>query len=165
MKRLYTSAEFLQFIEHTAKRVPDILIGTDIMIGFPGESDPAFQASCDMLQNSPLAYAHVFAFSERGGTAATRLSDKVSPADKKARSAILHRLSEKKKLGFYQRFLGRQLRVLTEAQNEYGQWLGFSDNYVKVAIPAGNLSANSLIKVRMASVSKEVGVGEVASER
>jgi threonylcarbamoyladenosine tRNA methylthiotransferase MtaB len=161
MKRLYTTVEFLQFIEHAAKRVPDILIGTDIMVGFPGESNAAFQASCELLRNSPLAYAHVFTFSERGGTAAIKLRDKVSPAEKKARSALLHRLSEKKKLDFYRRFLGRRLRVLTEEQNEYGQWLGFSDNYIKVAIPSEKLSVNSLVTVRLASVSGESGAGEM----
>ncbi|MGH7596127.1 MAG: tRNA (N(6)-L-threonylcarbamoyladenosine(37)-C(2))-methylthiotransferase MtaB [bacterium] len=164
MKRLYTTAEFLQFIEYAAKRVPDILIGTDIMVGFPGESDSAFQASCDLLQNSPLAYAHVFTFSERGGTAATKLRDKVSPADKKTRSAILHRLSEKKKLGFYRRFLGRQLRVLTEEQNEPGQWMGFSDNYIKVVIASEKLSANSLAKVRLVSISKDAATGKLVKE-
>ncbi|MCI0697591.1 tRNA (N(6)-L-threonylcarbamoyladenosine(37)-C(2))-methylthiotransferase MtaB [candidate division KSB1 bacterium] len=161
MKRLYTTAEFLQFIEHAAKRAPEILIGTDIMVGFPGESDAAFQASCDLLQNSPLAYAHVFTFSERGGTAATRLKDKVSPKSKKARSAILHRLSEEKKHDFYRRFLGHQLRVLTEEQNERGQWVGFSDNYIKVAIPSEKLSANFLVSVRLASITEETGIGEL----
>lgn len=163
MKRLYTAAEFLQFIEHAAKRVPDILLGTDIMVGFPGESDSAFQASCDLLQNSPLAYAHVFTFSERGGTAATRLKSKVSPASKKFRSAVLHQISEEKKLDFYRRFLGRELRVLTEEQNALGQWVGFSDNYIKVAIPSEKLSANALLQVRLASLSKETGIGEIST--
>ena len=161
MKRLYTTAEYLQFIEYAVKRVPDILIGTDIMIGFPDESDMAFQASCDLLRNSPLAYAHVFTFSERGGTAATKLKNKISPAIKKARSAELHRISEKKKHRFYARFLGRQLRVLTEEQNEHGHWVGFSDNYIKVAIQSENLSPNSLATVRLASVSGETVVGEM----
>lgn len=161
MKRLYTTAEFLQFIEHAAKQVPDILIGTDIMIGFPGESDSAFQASCDLLQNSPLAYAHVFTFSERGGTAAKRLQDKVSPRIKKTRSAALHRLSEEKKNDFYHGFLGRQLRVLTEEQNEHGQWVGFSDNYIKVSIPSEKLSTNFLVSVRLASITEKTGIGEL----
>ena len=161
MKRLYTNAEYLHFLEYAVKRVPDMLIGTDIMIGFPDESDAAFQASCDLLTKSPLAYAHIFPFSERGGTAATKLQHKISPALKKQRSAELHRLSDEKKLGFYRRFLGRQLRVLTEEQNEYGQWLGFTDNYIKVAIPAGNLSENSLVTVRLASINGETGVGEM----
>jgi len=161
MKRLYTTAEYLKFIEYVAKRVPDILIGTDIMVGFPSESDAAFQASCNLLQNSPLTYAHVFTFSERGGTAATKLKNKISPAIKKARSAKLHRLSEEKKHHFYTRFLGRHLRVLTEEQNEDGDWMGFSDNYIKVAIPNENLSANSLATIRLASISAAVGIGEM----
>jgi threonylcarbamoyladenosine tRNA methylthiotransferase MtaB len=160
MKRLYTAAEYLRFVEYAAKRVPDILIGTDIMIGFPDEGEAAFQASCDLLRNSPLAYAHVFTFSERGGTAATKLTNKISPAIKKARSAELHRISEEKKYSFYTRFLGRQLRVLTEEQNEFGQWIGFSDNYIKVAIANQNLFANSLVKIGALSIYQDTVVGE-----
>ncbi|MCG3120012.1 MAG: Threonylcarbamoyladenosine tRNA methylthiotransferase MtaB [bacterium] len=161
MKRLYTTAEYLQFIEYAAARVPDVLIGTDLMSGFPGESEAAFRASCDLLKNSPLAYAHVFTFSERGGTAATRLKNKVAPPIKKIRSAELHRLSEAKKFDFYKRFLGRQLRVLTEEQSTPGHWLGFSDNYIKVAIPCEKLSPNSLVRVRLASVAGDTGIGEI----
>jgi threonylcarbamoyladenosine tRNA methylthiotransferase MtaB len=161
MKRLYTTTEYLRFIEYAANRVTDILIGTDIMVGFPGEGDAAFQASCDLLRNSPLAYAHVFTFSERGGTAATKLKNKVSPAIKKIRSAELHKISEAKKNHFYTRFLGRHLRVLTEEQNARGHWLGFSDNYIKVAMTNANLSENSLIEVRLVSVSGEAGIGEI----
>jgi len=164
MKRLYTTAEYLQFLEYAVKCVPDILIGTDIMIGFPDENDTAFQASCDLLNDSPLAYAHVFTFSERGGTAATKLKNKIPPAIKKARSAELHRISEEKKRRFYSRFLGRKLRVLTEEQNEFGQWIGFTDNYIKVATQSENLSPNALATVRLASVSGETVVGEMVGE-
>ncbi len=164
MKRLYTTAEFLQFVELAAAGVPDILIGTDIMVGFPGENDSAFQASYDLLKNSPLAYAHVFTFSERDGTAATKLKNKVSPANKKSRSSALHHLSEEKKQSFYQHFLGRELRVLTEEQNEHGQWVGFSDNYIKVAIPSEKLAANSLVSVQLSSLSGETGIGEIVGK-
>jgi threonylcarbamoyladenosine tRNA methylthiotransferase MtaB len=164
MKRLYTSAEYLQFIEYAAKRVPDILIGTDLMIGFPGESDDAFQKSCNLLKDSPLAYAHVFTFSERGGTAAAKLKNKISPAIKKTRSATLHRISEEKKQNFYAGFLGRHLRVLTEEKDGRAQWVGFSDNYIKVAIPNANLSENSLTAVRLVAVHREAVLGEVIAE-
>jgi threonylcarbamoyladenosine tRNA methylthiotransferase MtaB len=160
MKRLYTNAEYLRFVEDAAARVPDILIGTDMMVGFPDESDAAFQASCDLLRNSPLAYAHVFTFSERGGTAATKLKNKVSPKIKKARSVELHRLSEEKKHNFYTRFLGRQLRVLTEEQDENGHWIGFSDNYIKTKIVSENVVSNSLISVLLSSVSVDTVIGE-----
>ena len=163
MKRLYTTAEFFHFVELAAARVPDILIGTDIMVGFPGESDAAFQASCDLLQNSPLAYAHVFTFSERGGTAATRLQGKVSAKIKKERSATLHHLSQEKKNSFYRRFLGRHLRVLTEERNEHGYWVGFSDNYLKVAVMSEALPANSLIMAQLVSLSEDTANGELVN--
>ncbi len=163
MKRLYTTAEYLQFVEYASKRIPDMLIGTDVMVGFPGESDAAFQASCALLKDSPLAYAHIFPFSSRGGTAATKLQHKISPALKKQRSAELHRLSDEKKHAFYTRFLGRQLRMLTEEQNASGQWIGFTDNYIKVAIPTNGLAENTFVTARLASVSDETVLGEVVT--
>jgi threonylcarbamoyladenosine tRNA methylthiotransferase MtaB len=147
MKRLYRRDEFLRFIENAAKKIPDVLLGTDMMVGFPGEDESAFRDSCDLMENSPLAYAHVFSFSERNGTAAQRLEEKISAAVKKHRSAELHRLSENKKREFYRRFVGRRLRVLVEECNEQGDSLGYSDNYLKVFIPQIGMPSNTLINI------------------
>jgi len=145
MKRLYTRRDFERFVESVHRRVPHAMIATDLMIGFPGESEAAFQASCALLRESPLAYAHVFTYSERSGTASTKLPAMVSVREKKSRSAYLHALSEKKKADFYQRFLGKDLRVLTEEQDERGRWLGYSDNYVKVALRSEGIYHNQLV--------------------
>lgn len=161
MKRLHTRREFEDFINLVHRRVPHAMIATDMMVGFPGETEKAFQASCDMLMNSPLAYAHVFTFSERNGTAAAKLRGKISPREKKARSTFLHELSERKKRGFYEKFLGQTLRVLTEEQNARGRWVGFSDNYVKVALPQNQSGPNQLMAVHIEKVEREYAVGRV----
>jgi len=158
MKRVYTRREFEGFINFVHQRVPHAMIATDIMIGFPGETESAFQASCDLLMNSPLAYAHVFTFSERDGTAAAKLCDKISPREKKARSAHLHTLSEKKKRRFHENFLGKKMRVLTEEQDEQGRWLGFSDNYIRVALSENGLSRNQFVPAIVDEIQAE-GMG------
>jgi len=165
MKRLYCRREFEEFVDRVHARLPEALIGTDIMVGFPGETEEAFRASCDLLESSPLAYAHVFTFSEREGTAATTLNDKIPPAVKKARSARLHRLSEAKKARFYEKFVGKQLRVLTEELVEPDRWVGFSDNYVKVAVAGPELSSNQLVEVRISGVEGGCAIGVLDSPR
>lgn len=163
MKRLYTRSEFEAFITHVQRRVPHALIATDIMIGFPNETEAAFAASCDLLMNSPLAYAHVFTYSEREGTAATKLAHKLSSQKKKARSKRLHELSEQKKKSFYEQFVGKTLRVLTEEQEADGNWAGYANNYVKVMLRDVGLSHNQLVHSRITHVQPEYVVGEIVS--
>ena len=164
MKRLYNRREFIEFIELAAERVPDILIGTDIIVGFPTESEQDFLDSCDVLENSPLTYAHVFTYSERTGTAAQKFAERVPPQVKKERSRILHRISEQQKTAWYQRFVGRTVRVLTEEVNREGLRTGFSDNYIRVALlDAEQLSSNELVHVRITGVQGEYALADVVS--
>lgn len=153
MKRLYTRREFEAFIASVQRRIPHAMIATDLMVGFPGETPEAFRASCDLVEHSPLAYAHVFTFSERGGTAATKLGSKVSSRIKKERSQYLHALSERKKAEAYRRFIGKDMRVLTEEPGEDGHWQGFTDNYVKVKIANAALRENQLLTARITGVT------------
>ncbi len=163
MKRLYTRREFEAFIEHAQRRVPHAMIATDLMIGFPNETEAAFEASCDLLMHSPLAYAHVFTYSEREGTAATKLTSRLSSKTKKARSARLHELSERKKRLFYERFLGKTLRVLTEEQEAEGGWAGYTDNYVKMVLDDPSLSHNLLVHARVTQAQAEHVTGEMVT--
>ncbi len=101
MKRRYTREEFLEFIERADRAVPDLCLGTDILVGTPGETEADFNETCSVLEDSPLTYAHVFKYSERPGTAACRYDDKVDPAEKNRRSARIRRLSALKRHAFY----------------------------------------------------------------
>lgn len=162
MRRLYTRREFEEFIAKVHRCVPHALIATDLMVGFPGETAKAFRASCDVLEHSPLAYAHVFTFSERGGTTATKLSDKVPARVKKERSQHLHAISEKKKAETYQQFIGKDVRVLIEERAGDGGWLGFSDNYIKVKIANAALRENQLLPARITAVMPEPALAAAA---
>ncbi|NUO81123.1 tRNA (N(6)-L-threonylcarbamoyladenosine(37)-C(2))-methylthiotransferase MtaB [candidate division KSB1 bacterium] len=163
MKRLYTRSEFEAFIEHAQRRIPHALIATDMMIGFPNETEAAFQASCDLLMNAPLAYAHVFTFSERDGTAASKYANHVSSQKKKARSARLHELSEQKKRQFYERSVGQTLRVLTEEQEADGRWAGYTDNYVRMVLEDPRLSHNQLVHARVTQAQAAHVMGEMVT--
>ena len=161
MKRRYTRADFAAFIERLAARVPNICLGTDAMVGFPGEDEAAFANTRLLLADLPLAYCHVFSYSERPHTYAQRYTDSVPPADVQARSRILRELSARKKAAFYRGHVGSTVRVLFERLENSGLHTGFSDNYLKVGVEASEDLSNRLAMVRLHGLSGGLAIGEV----
>lgn len=163
MKRRYTRADFAAFIERVAEHVPGVCLGTDAMVGFPGEDEAAFANTRLLLADLPLAYCHVFSYSERPHTYARRYTDRVPPADIQTRSRILRELSARKKATFYRGSMGSTVRVLFEQHEISGLYTGFSDNYLKVGVEASEDLSNRMAIVRLQSMSGSLAVGEVVS--
>ncbi len=163
MKRRYTRADFAAFIERIAARVPDICLGTDAMVGFPGEDEAAFANTRLLLADLPLAYCHVFSYSARPHTYAQRYTDPVPPAVIQARSRILRELSARKKAAFYRSHVGTTARVLFERLENSGLHTGFSDNYLKVGVKASEDLSNRMAMVRLHGVSGGLAIGEMVS--
>jgi len=159
MKRHYTRAEFAAFVESVVTHVPDVCLGTDVMVGFPGEDEHAFTNTRTLLADLPLAYFHVFAYSERPHTYAQRYANAVPPPVVQARSRVLRELSERKKTAFYRQFMGRTVRVLFEQREDCGRYTGFSDNYMKVGVVTDAEVANQLLPVRLDTVERGLAVG------
>ena len=162
MRRLYNVAEYVKFLEMIANRIPDVCLGTDVMVGFPGEGEAEFANTHRLLERLPFAYFHVFPFSERKGTAAVKIEDKIEVHTKKERSEILRNLSREKKTHFYQQQLGKSVKVLMEEQNEPGWFQGFTDNYVKVGVPTDCDLSNEFVEVELKEISqKNLAIGEI----
>lgn len=149
MRRRYKREEYIDFVEQAQARVPGIGIGTDILVGFPGETDADFDYTCDLLLNSPLFYAHVFKYSEREGAASTRMSGKLDPRVMNERSARLRDISDRKTRLFQQQHAGQEIEVLFESQDAYGRWCGYTPNYLRVAATLEGDWTNQLAKVRV----------------
>ncbi len=164
MKRKYTSAEFATFIERVVERVPDIGLGTDVMVGFPGEDEAAFTRTQSLLADLPLAYFHVFSYSERPHTYARRYTDHVSPQVVQQRSRELRELSERKRASFYRDFDGRSLRVLFERRDKSGRYTGFTDNYIKVGVSTQDEIANELLPVDISGVEDGMALGTLTPD-
>ncbi|WP_372370927.1 tRNA (N(6)-L-threonylcarbamoyladenosine(37)-C(2))-methylthiotransferase MtaB [Candidatus Uabimicrobium sp. HlEnr_7] len=156
MRRKYTIKEYMDFIDLAYKKMPNVMLATDIIVGFPGETDEDFAQTCATFNNSPLTYVHVFSFSQRDKTAANRLPEKVTTEVKKQRSKKLHILSNDKKLKFYEQSLGQTVRLLLENKDHSGRWQGFSDNYIKIAVDIPGASKNDLINVQLKEVVNDV---------
>lgn len=160
MKRHYTQADFATFVERVVAQVPDICLGTDVMVGFPGEDDQAFTTTRTLLAELPLAYFHVFSYSERPHTYAQRYTDQVPPPVVQERSRLLRELSARKKAAFYRAYVGRTVRVLFERQERSGLYTGYSDQYIKVGVETSADVANQLLPVRLRDVENGLAMGD-----
>ncbi len=150
MKRNYDSIFFKNRLEEICRAIPDIALGTDVMVGFPSEREEEFNNTLRLIEELPVAYLHVFPYSERPGTVALRLPGRVNEAAKKRRSEILRNVGREKRKTFAERFIGQKLTVLVEDKKdkETGCMKGFSDNYIPVLIRNGNSSlVNSIVNV------------------
>ncbi|MCH8204893.1 MAG: tRNA (N(6)-L-threonylcarbamoyladenosine(37)-C(2))-methylthiotransferase MtaB [Candidatus Hydrogenedentes bacterium] len=161
MRRKYTRKEVLDFVETAAREVDDLCIGTDILVGSPGERQEDFEQTCDLIECGPFAYAHVFKYSERDGTAAVRYADKVDEQEKSHRSARARRLSAMKQSRYHERFRGRRMSVLFE-QEEHGWWSGYTGNYIRVSVCSDDILENRIREVTLGESCGDFVTGRIA---
>jgi threonylcarbamoyladenosine tRNA methylthiotransferase MtaB len=135
MRRRYLSDLYKNRVEHILRLMPDAAIGVDVITGFPGETEERFLETYEFLNQLPVAYFHVFTYSERPNTTAIRINEVVPKDLREKRTKQLRILSEKKKRAFYERFAGQTRPVLFEADQDEGFMFGFTDNYLKIRIP------------------------------
>jgi threonylcarbamoyladenosine tRNA methylthiotransferase MtaB len=142
MRRNYDSTFFKNRLQEIREAIPDIAIGIDVMVGFPGEGEKEFDNTLRLIAELPVAYLHVFPYSERPGTVASALPGRVDETVKKRRGEILRKLGKEKRNAFARMFIGKKLGVLIEHKKDKytGFMKGFSDNYIPVVIENGNYS-------------------------
>ena len=133
MARRYNSERYHKIVTTAKQRVPGIAISTDIITGFPGESDSDFEQTYQLASELQFAKAHIFRFSPRQGTAAARMQGQVKEEIKKARSERLLALNDLDVQRFRQQFLGETVQVLLESY-KHGRWEGLTDNYLRVEV-------------------------------
>ena len=135
MRRRYRREVHREKVEKIKALDPDAAVGADVIVGFPGETEAHFEATYRFLKESPVTYLHVFSYSDRPGTDASRLSGKVPGAEKKRRSRLLRELSQRKTALFVQSQLGRVRPVLFERKVKDGMLSGWTDNYIQTVVP------------------------------
>ena len=132
MRRRYKTKLYLEKINNISKKIENVCIGADVIVGFPGETDEEFNKTLDFIRKLNLSYLHVFSYSERENTQAINLEGKVSKQVKSLRSKQLRILSEKLQRKFYEKNLNGNFKVLFENHNKDGMMFGFTENYIKV---------------------------------
>ncbi len=145
MHRRYDTALFAAKVARVHELMPDAFIGVDVIVGTRGETDACFQDSLRFMQGLDVAQYHVFSYSERPGTKALQIPHRVRPEEKHERSQAVLALSEQKLRAFYDRFAGQTRPVLLEHSRTPGLMHGFTDNYIRVELRAGNGQPDNVI--------------------
>ncbi|HEX9136666.1 MAG TPA: hypothetical protein VF905_06945, partial [Nitrospirota bacterium] len=154
-------AEFSSLIERATATVPGLGFGTDLMVGFPGESEAAFTLTVERAQQLPFSYFHVFTFSNRPGTAAAKLSGEVPVHVARRRAKILADLSRQKRLAFAEQAIGTTVPVLFESGETEGLTLGTTPHFLKVAVASEVDLTNQIRQVRITGASDRWAVGQL----
>ena len=157
MRRRYTASGFRRLVERIAERVPDCGIGTDVICGFPGETDAAFADTFDALAELPVTYVHPFTYSPRPGSESVAWKDDVPSEVKKRRVGALKRLSRDKGRAFRERHVGRVAGVLPEGPDGSG----WTDNYIRVEVDGAGASSG-VVPVRLGEMTEDGMRGTLA---
>jgi threonylcarbamoyladenosine tRNA methylthiotransferase MtaB len=164
MRRHYDVASYEQLISKAMARMPECGLGSDMLVGFPGETEAHFERTLRVVERLPFSYLHVFSYSARPGTPAAKYPDQVQPAAKKERSRRLRELGQVKRRAFATRFIGRELAILLEGKRDSGrQFLsGLTENYLRVHVDAPEAFVNRLVPVRLLAIAEDEVLGEWA---
>jgi threonylcarbamoyladenosine tRNA methylthiotransferase MtaB len=155
MRRPYTVSRFRELVQYIHNEIPDAGIGTDLLTGFPGETDRDFTRTCELIRELPLAYLHVFPFSPREGTEAFSLPDRIPPQIVKQRQGTLMEISRSKNLAFRRRFIGQPIPALTlSREEEQGSSIALTGNYIHAQIPAHSVPPNRLVDICIEEVTQ-----------
>ena len=151
MRRNYDAAYYRDLLFKARERLPDAALGSDIIVGFPGETDKQFENSLNFFTSLPLTYFHVFPYSERRGTVAASLPGQVPTPVKKMRALRMRELGANKKREFCLRFRGRKSSVLIEKKmdNKTGYHRGFSRSYLPVMVRGAEQLINHEVDVEL----------------
>ncbi|TPQ25540.1 tRNA (N(6)-L-threonylcarbamoyladenosine(37)-C(2))-methylthiotransferase MtaB [Methylomonas koyamae] len=162
MARRCKTAEFAELVNQARSTIPHFNVTTDIIVGFPGETEQEWRESVEYIQRVGFGHIHIFSYSPREGTKATGLPDQISPDLKRQRSRELHALAETMKQAFTESNIGCVVPVLWEGQTETLangdlRYFGYTPNYLRVAcdVPAGRSLENLIVPARLESVTAD----------
>jgi threonylcarbamoyladenosine tRNA methylthiotransferase MtaB len=149
MGRQVTPERYRALAAAALEAIPDLALTTDVMVGFPGETEQEFEDSLSFVRESRLARLHVFGYSSRPGTAAARMPGHLAPEVIRERSRLMRELGRQKQEQFMQRFRARAMEVLWESPAGDGLWRGHTDNYIQVTaasdVPLKNTRTQTLL--------------------
>ncbi len=152
MRRMYTAKLFKKMADKLEELYPGFSLTTDIIVGFPGETNEMFQETVDMAKSIGFGHIHTFKYSVRKGTRAERLPDHIDEKEKNRRGEIIRNISEETRLNHRKKFIGKQQRVLVQKILENGYARGFGEHYLPVIIQATGLSTNTFYDTHITEI-------------
>lgn len=148
MNRKYTIEEFEKGVKLLRNKFPNVALTTDIIVGFPGETEEEFEKTYKFLKNIKFSKMHIFKYSQRKGTVAAKMKEQISPEIKEKRSNKLIELSNKNEIEFLNQYINQNLEVLFETKTEGDYTEGHTTNYITVKVKAENIE-NSIENVKI----------------
>lgn len=161
MRRRYTAERYRDRIAKIRSLMPDAFIGIDVIVGFPGEGEEEFMETYRLLEEVEASFIHIFPFSERPGTPAVTMPNKVQSSISTARVARLEELCSRLHNAFATKFLGTEREVLFESTDRNGLMYGYTDNYLRVAAPYQTSKINTICRVKLGSIDAN---GDISCE-
>ena len=165
MRRQYDVAELREVVAEIEEALPGSGLGTDVIAGFPGETDEDFEMGLERLAEMPFTYFHVFPYSKRSGTTAAKAQDALPRNVVHDRARQLRRLGEEKRVAFHEAAVGQRLSVLVENSRdaESGSLIGYSERYARVLIEGGDHLMNRIVEAVGVEAAGERVVGRLVS--
>jgi len=165
MRRPYTAARFRELAEYIRHELPDAALGTDVITGFPGETEGDFEETRRFIEETPFSYLHVFPFSPREGTEAFSLPGRVPSHIAKARTAEIINLGRAKNLEFRRGLLGRSLAAITLSKEEAeGEPVVLTHNFIHARVPGLSVPPNRFVDVRIEEIRGSATLATVATK-
>ena len=157
MHRRYDTTLYSSKLQRIKELMPDACIAADVMAGFNGENEEEFRKVLSFIDSLPISYLHVFTYSDRPGTAALRLPEKIPVAVRREHTARLLELSEQKHKEFISSQIGKKRPVLWEATEHDGSMLGWTDNYIRLSRPYSPTLVNTVeeVEIRPENIVRE----------
>ncbi|MPQ47045.1 tRNA (N(6)-L-threonylcarbamoyladenosine(37)-C(2))-methylthiotransferase MtaB [Marinifilum sp. N1E240] len=163
MRRMYTAKRFKEIVQKIRAQNPNFNITTDVIIGFPNETEDDFNATCNLIKELKFGHVHTFKYSIRKGTRAERMPNHVDERIKSSRSEVLRGIAEDVKMDYRKLFIGKEQVVLVEKTDE-NQARGYGENYIPVKFTGENIEKNQFYKVKITGISDDddpVLLGEI----
>jgi len=160
MNRRYTTNDYINIVKNIRNSFLHAAITTDIMVGFPGETDDEFNQTCNFVEQIGFSQAHIFQYSRRKGTRASDMEDQVPSSVKERRSKILIDICEKSKINFRDNLLGKVMEVLFENEKG-GMWEGHTTNYVPVRVLSDTPLTGCIYSVKLLERREDYILGQI----
>lgn len=160
MRRPYTTKNFSKLTARLIKEIPEISIGTDLIVGFPGETNENFSETLNFIHEQPFSKIHVFPYSARAGTFAAKLPNQISAQIKKVRAGQALEISRVKSENFSSKLIGKTVEIIAETL-ENGIVDGLTKNYIRVYTPDKNIKLCEVIKVKIEQLYKDGVIGAI----
>ena len=160
MHRPYNTEQYRQELARIREAVPGIAISTDLMVGFPGETDAQFENSLRFCDEMAFSGMHLFKYSPRNGTPAATYPQQVRNEVKEHRSKQMQEVAERNALQYMERHIGQVVQVLIEEPHGEGSWSGHTDNYLHVQVE-GTLTRNSMVQVLLTEIDGKIMKGKI----